>query len=178
MEKQSSQGKRGKGINEFLKVQDLFTLLNAAFGVLSIFSSLDREYFNAVVFMLASVLCDYLDGKVGRKFREAHEFGKELDSLADIIAFGAAPAVFGYVYAGGGILLDVMLIIFVLCGALRLARFNVTNIKGAYQGMPITMNGLIIPLIYFVMLPVKYYFVVYLVSAALMIGSFKVKKII
>jgi len=159
-------------------VQDLFTLLNLAFGVLSIFFSIKKDFFIAVIFMVAAVVFDYLDGKVGRMLNKAHEFGKELDSLADVVSFGAAPAVFGFVYAGESLLLTVSLIIFVMCGALRLARFNVTKIKGGYEGMPITINGLIIPLLYFVMLPVKYYFAAYLISALLMISSFRVRKII
>ena len=59
-------------IKKHLMVQDLFTLLNLAFGVLSIFFSIKRDFFIAVIFMVAAVLFDYLDGKVGRMLNKAH----------------------------------------------------------------------------------------------------------
>ncbi|MBD3312853.1 CDP-diacylglycerol--serine O-phosphatidyltransferase [Candidatus Woesearchaeota archaeon] len=167
-----------------IAVSDVFTLLNASFGMLSIFYAIRGEYFSAVVFMITAVIFDYLDGKIARKLNKTHEFGKELDSLADIISFGAAPAVFGYVYAGQALqgmwetVLAVSCIILVVCGALRLARFNITKAKGVYQGMPITLNGIIFPILYFAMLPAEYYFIVFLCSAGLMISPFRIKKIL
>jgi CDP-diacylglycerol--serine O-phosphatidyltransferase len=71
-----------------------------------------------------------------------------------------------------------VLVIFVLCGILRLARFNVVNLKGEYIGMPITMNGLIVPLIYFTMLPTRYYAMVFSLSAGLMISPWRIKKLL
>ncbi|MBU0536171.1 MAG: CDP-alcohol phosphatidyltransferase family protein [Nanoarchaeota archaeon] len=115
------------GINKHLQIPDIFTLLNASFGVLSIYFSVNRVFFLAVASLVVAVLFDYLDGKVARKLNKTHEFGKELDSLSDVISFGVAPAVFGLVYAGSGVygiwstVLAASCVIFVLCGALRLA---------------------------------------------------------
>src|SRR5438445_417940 len=118
-----------RGIGSFLSVQDLFTLLNAASGVLAAFCAISGHF--------------SLDGKIGRWLGTPHQFGKELDSLADVIGFGMAPAIFVYTYAAPRGWIILALVLFVLCGILRLARFNVVNLAGEYIGMPITWNGLL-----------------------------------
>jgi CDP-diacylglycerol--serine O-phosphatidyltransferase len=170
-----ASGKRG--IGSFLSVQDSFTLLNATFGLLCMFFSIRGHFFLAVLFLPLSTACDYLDGKIGRWIGTPHAFGKELDSLSDVVGFGIAPAVFAYTYAAQDVWLPLVLVIFVLCGILRLARFNVINLKGAYIGMPITMNGLIVPLLYWAGLPTSYYALVFLLSAGLMISPLRIKKL-
>ena len=165
-----------KGIGSFLSVQDLFTLLNAAGGVLAAFCAIRGQFSLAVLFMLSSVVWDYLDGKIGRWLGTPHQFGKELDSLADIVGFGIAPAVFAYTYATPHGWRTIVLVLFVLCGILRLARFNVVNLTGEYIGMPITWNGLLVPLCYFGGLPPKFYSLVLAVSSVLMISPLRIKK--
>ena len=165
-----------RDIASFLSVQDLFTLLNAAGGVLAVFCAIRGQFFLAVLFMLSSVVWDYLDGKIGRWLGTPHPFGKELDSLADVVGFGMAPAVFAYTYATPNSWLTLVLVLFVLCGTLRLARFNVVNLTGEYIGMPITWNGLLIPLSYFSGLPPRYYSLVLTVSSVLMISPLRIKK--
>jgi len=168
-------------IFRLFKPQDLFTFANAAFGMISIVCSI-RQYLDlAAIFLLIAVLMDFLDGKVARFFKRAHAFGKELDSLADAVSFGVAAAAFGFMFmetnSANSILSISILIFFVLCGIARLARFNVTKITG-YEGIPITMNGIIVPVIYFVNLPAVYYPIIYLISGILMISAIKVKKIV
>jgi CDP-diacylglycerol--serine O-phosphatidyltransferase len=97
--------------------------------------------------------------------------------LADVVAFGIAPVVFAYAYATQEGWLTLALVLFVLCGILRLACFNVVNLQGEYIGMPITMNGLMVPLIYWVGLPPWYYALVFVLSAGLMISPLRVKKV-
>jgi CDP-diacylglycerol--serine O-phosphatidyltransferase len=176
-----TEGKRG--IGSFLSVQDLFTLLNAASGVLAAFCAISGHFALAAVLLLSSVVYDYLDGKIGRWLGTPHQFGKELDSLADVIGFGMAPAVFVYTYAAphgtyaahrGW--LTLALVLFVLCGILRLARFNVVNLAGEYIGMPITWNGLLLPLCYGVGLPPQYYGPLLVLSSVLMISPLRIKK--
>ena len=60
---------------------------------------------------------------------------------------------------------------------LRLARYNIMEFKGAYYGMPITLNGIIIPALFFAGLPIKFYPYVYLVLGILMVSSLKIKKL-
>ena len=166
----------------FFRPQDLFTFGNAACGVVSAIFSIRGEFRIAAILLVAAVVMDFLDGKVARLFKGAHPYGKELDSLSDAISFGFASALFGYCFleanSSNRPVFIVVLVFFVLCGIARLARFNITNLKGYYQGMPITMNGLIIPAIYFAGLPAEWYPLVYALSGVLMISSFRVKKIV
>jgi CDP-diacylglycerol--serine O-phosphatidyltransferase len=112
---------------------DFFTLGNAACGVAAIFfamlymSSQSVAYFFAAAAMApAAFIFDVLDGRIARWRRQHSALGRELDSLADIISFGIAPAALGFaagLHAGWD---WVALIYFVCCGVSRLARFNVT----------------------------------------------------
>ena len=60
---------------------------------------------------------------------------------------------------------------------MRLARYNIMDLKGSFQGMPITLNGIIIPLTYFLKVPIKFYPYIYLMLGILMVSSFRVKKL-
>jgi CDP-diacylglycerol--serine O-phosphatidyltransferase len=112
---------------------DAFTLANAACGVGSIFSSMAfvaagarRSFLAAAALLPLALVFDVLDGKVAR-WRERHSpMGRELDSLADVISFGVAPASLAYAAGMRGGWDWVVLIYFVACGVSRLARFNVT----------------------------------------------------
>lgn len=94
--------------------------------------------------IILSVLMDSMDGKVARKLSVSTDFGRELDSLCDVVSFGVAPAILTYkVLLEGhmgfwGVLLAAA---FALCGAVRLARFNVLNITTHFVGVPITFAG-------------------------------------
>jgi CDP-diacylglycerol--serine O-phosphatidyltransferase len=112
---------------------DVLTLGNAACGTASVFAAMAfLQSGNHALYYLAALLCpialvfDALDGRVAR-FRHQHSIlGRELDSLADVISFGVAPAALGFA-AGLQAALDVaVLLYFVTCGVSRLARFNVT----------------------------------------------------
>ena len=119
-------------IREF-KLADLVTLTNAAFGTLSIFlclSFLDDgspyAIWFAILLMPAAFLADGLDGWVARKRNSFSRLGADLDSLADVISFGVAPAVLGFTLGMRGGWDIIILVYFVMCGLSRLARFNVT----------------------------------------------------
>ena len=165
---------------KMLKFADYITLSNLGSGFLSILFSFKGEFLFAVGFLLLAVVFDALDGVVARKRNEVNHFGKELDSLSDLVSFGVAPAVFGFALGLNSFLAMVVLVFFVLAGGLRLCRFNVTSVEG-FEGVPITFNGLIFPLLYFVSLflafPLTVYLVCYMVMALLMVSSFKVKKL-
>ncbi|OOG39476.1 phosphatidylcholine/phosphatidylserine synthase [Polaromonas sp. A23] len=112
---------------------DFFTLCNAACGVAGVFLAMlyvvenSRTYFYVAAAMApAAFIFDVLDGRVARWRQQHSALGRELDSLADIISFGVAPAALAF--AGGlrGGWDWVALIYFVCCGVSRLARYNVT----------------------------------------------------
>lgn len=171
------------GIIKFLKPQDFFTFCNTACGFGSILMSIRNEFSVAAALLLVAVAMDYMDGKIGRILGKPHEFGRELDSLADAVTFGIASAVFGVRYIAFNNDGEVpayallMFFLFIGCGIARLARFNITSLNGFFQGMPITMNGMIVPALYVVDLPEFYYPFVYLFSGILMISDVKFKKI-
>jgi CDP-diacylglycerol--serine O-phosphatidyltransferase len=112
---------------------DVLTLGNAACGTASVFSAMSfLQSGSRGFFYLAALLCpialvfDALDGRVAR-FRHQHSIlGRELDSLADVISFGVAPAALGFAAGLQGALDVAVLLYFVACGVSRLARFNVT----------------------------------------------------
>jgi CDP-diacylglycerol--serine O-phosphatidyltransferase len=119
-------------IREF-HLADFLTLANAACGVGAVFlamaylaSGSRAQFYAAAALAPAAFLFDWLDGTVAR-WREQHSaLGRELDSLADVISFGVAPAALGFAAGLDGGWDCVALVYFVCCGVSRLARFNVT----------------------------------------------------
>ncbi len=134
---------RERGQKSLSAIPHLFTLLNLAFGVGSIMLTMAGDLRLAALMIVGSLAADGLDGRLARMLRADGEFGKELDSLADVVAFGTAPALLMYkgsLYQLGyyGILIAVL---FPMCGALRLARFNIIKTSGFFMGVPITAAG-------------------------------------
>lgn len=124
-------------------IPNLFTAMSCFFGMLSIFASTNHAFIKSVIFIFISLILDGLDGRVARLTNTSSKFGIEFDSLADIIAFGVAPSVLfycsiGHSYGKIGVLVAAFFVIF---GAIRLARFNVTT--GTYE--PNVFIGLPIP---------------------------------
>ena len=122
---------------------NLFTAASAFLGVISIISSIQGNYFKAIIYIILSLILDGLDGRVARLTKTTSKFGVEFDSLADLVAFGVAPAILFYLTVGVkfgrfGALIAAMFVVF---GAIRLARFNVTT--GTYE--PNVFIGLPIP---------------------------------
>ncbi len=120
-------------IREF-HLADWFTLANAVCGIGAIFSTMtylqtseiNHVYFaSALVF--AALVFDILDGRIARWRQKASAMGRELDSLADVISFGVAPAIIAYGCGMQGLYDRIVLAYFVACGVSRLARYNVTT---------------------------------------------------
>jgi CDP-diacylglycerol--serine O-phosphatidyltransferase len=185
--KKKARIEESQELKQFMKLPDYFTLANAFSGILAIFLAFYEYFLAAIFFMFLSVILDRLDGAVARKIERQGNFGKEIDSLADIISFGVAPVVFGMtVMSVGGVEVSLKSAPFILisflfflgAGILRLARYNVTEMKGYYYGMPITLNALIIPFVYLIHTKVEFYPYIYLILGFLMIIPFKVKKIL
>lgn len=157
-------------------IPNILTLLNLASGFLAIIFALNQQFQTAAIFMLASFVLD-ADGFVARLLKAESEIGMQLDSLADVVSFGVAPAVFVY-----SIFQDIVVLIvaacFVLAGAFRLARFNALagKVKG-FVGMPITMNGLIFPVLYFFNANMTFMLIVLMISIVLMLSKIRFKKV-
>jgi CDP-diacylglycerol--serine O-phosphatidyltransferase len=112
---------------------DFFTLGNAACGTVAVFlamiyadSELAVHFFIAAAMAPAAFVFDVLDGRIARSRKQHSALGRELDSLADVISFGIAPAALGFAAGLRGGWDVVALVYFVCCGVSRLARYNVT----------------------------------------------------
>lgn len=144
------------------QLADLLTLANGAAGTSSVFAAMSyltapehwRIYLALALLPLALIL-DIADGKVARRHREESLFGQELDSLADIVSFGVAPAALAYGLGMRGAVDLVLLIFFVSCGISRLARYNITAAELAgpagkvryYEGTPIPSSLILVALL-------------------------------
>jgi len=112
---------------------DFLTLGNAACGVGAVFLAMlytatleEAHFYVAAALAPAALAFDILDGRVARWRQQHSALGRELDSLADVISFGVAPAVLAFAAGMNGGWDAVLLIYFVCCGVSRLARYNVT----------------------------------------------------
>ncbi|HWP97849.1 MAG TPA: CDP-diacylglycerol--serine O-phosphatidyltransferase [Syntrophomonadaceae bacterium] len=126
---------------------NVVTILNIIFGTLSITYILDNDYRMAAWLILVAGVMDAMDGRIARRLDTTSDLGKELDSLCDLVSFGVAPAVLLYaqILHGRYHMLGLLAcILFVVCGSLRLARFNVLNIHEFFLGIPITIAGLLL----------------------------------
>ena len=115
-------------------------------GVASLVMTYRGNLIPAAALICFAVFFDIMDGRVARSLGGSSSFGEELDSLADAISFGVAPAFLmyvAYIDVQGGVFGVFAASFFALCGVLRLARFNVTHVPaGPFQGLPIPAGGL------------------------------------
>lgn len=150
-------------IREF-QLADWFTLGNAISGVGALFSTMTylqtgdtRHIHFACALLVAALIFDVLDGRIARWRQKTSDIGRELDSLADIISFGVAPAVMGYALGMNGLFDRIVLAYFVACGVSRLARYNVTAEELSaggdkvkyFEGTPIPTSLLIVGILFF-----------------------------
>ncbi len=143
---------------------DVLTIGNASCGTIAIFLCLDylatdnrRFLWTAFLLLPAALVCDLLDGYVARLNKKRQSvLGADLDSLADVISFGVAPAVLGFTLGLRGGWDVLVLTYFVVCGVSRLARFNVTSAALAdavtgkvkyFEGTPIPTSIVIVVLL-------------------------------
>lgn len=173
-------------------VANLFTFSNLACGLLSLTMTLaasqdNPEYYKlACVFIILAGIIDRYDGRVARALNVSSELGKELDSLADLVSFGVAPSILSYNLLGFNsefkIISYILLLIFPIAGAYRLARYNLSTFDGNFRGIPITAAGMLMALYFLVSLllssPVNPFLTIILmiVLSYLMVSKIKIKK--
>ena len=137
---------------------NILTLIGVCIGLSSIKFALDSKYDIAVIAIFFAALIDGLDGRIARLIKGTSKVGKELDSLTDVISFGVAPAFIMYFWSLNnlGKFGWLLCLIYVVCVALRLARFNVHSNEEAswkdnfFEGVPSPAGGILVlmPLIY------------------------------
>jgi len=122
-------------------VPNSISSLSLIFGIISIFKSMEGDFFWSPIFIVLAVLADSCDGRAARLLGVSGPFGAELDSLCDLGSFGVAPAIMIYCYSLKelGLTGQIIASLFAIGGAMRLARFNINinSVKGYFQGMPV-----------------------------------------
>ena len=123
-------------IKSFIAISDIISLLNMSSGFLSIINSMNHNLELSAILMIVAIMFDSVDGWVARKTNRQDElgFGKNIDSLSDIVSFGVAPAIFIYscINTTPGIFQTIVILVslmIVVCGVLRLTRYNVISGK-------------------------------------------------
>ena len=160
-------------------IPNVFTFINLSCGVISILSAMDEKYAMSGVFILLAGLVDRYDGRIARFLNVSSDLGKELDSLADLVSFGVAPSILVYIlfnlesFGPNGLLGFAVLLLFPICGAYRLARFNTADFEGVFTGVPITIVGCFMAV--FALLSVSFKIITILIYPAvflMIIGSY------
>ncbi|MCL6446156.1 MAG: CDP-diacylglycerol--serine O-phosphatidyltransferase, partial [Alicyclobacillus sp.] len=125
-------------------VPSLLTVGNLVLGFLALLLATQGQGSRAALLVVLGMALDGLDGRAARWLHAESQFGKELDSLSDIVTFGVAPALIMYyeVLRSLGWVGVLLAVLFPVCGALRLARFNIQKTSSHYfVGLPITAAG-------------------------------------
>lgn len=156
------------------------TLMNLSFGIMAIIYIVKGSGYMSLLFILLAALFDRFDGMAAWKFNTESAFGKELDSLCDLVSFGVAPALLIYhailyqVPAGG----LALTILFILCGAVRLAKYNIKDFDGVFYGLPITVAGIAMALCYLLLpyLPILFFVSLESLLMILMVAPIRIAK--
>lgn len=176
----------------------ILTYIGLCSGVIGIIETMEyRKPFIGVICLLFSGLCDAFDGKIAssrQRNEDEKAFGTQIDSLSDIVCFGVLPAIICYTSGADSLLCVLILTLYVLCGLIRLAYYNVSEAsrqkredepRREYLGLPITVSAIVIPAVYILsefMNDVAEYIGWLFAAAALLLAvafviPFKVKKL-
>jgi CDP-diacylglycerol--serine O-phosphatidyltransferase len=161
---------------------NLFTSLSVFFGMMSIIASSQDKFEKAFIYIVLSFIADGLDGRVARLTNTSSKFGLEFDSLADLVAFGVAPAMMlffsiGEQYGKFGALITGLFVVF---GAIRLARFNVTtteNDPNIFIGLPIPTASAVLSSLIMLNIDLKSIFNIPLLITALILAILMVSNV-
>ena len=155
----------------------LFTIGNLFLGFSAIVQALRLNFEGAAQFIVVAVIFDMLDGRIARMTGTTSEFGAQLDSLADIVSFGVAPAIIAYQWGLATLHRSYLAaFFFVMCAAIRLARFNVQRkvVDGRYfVGLPSpAAAGFVLSIVYFRPEPLSDRWGALFTMALLVVGAF------
>ncbi len=131
-------------------IPSMLTLGNLLLGFTAILMTFNDRMKIAILLIIAGLICDFFDGFCARKLHVESAMGKELDSLADLVTFGVAPAILVHIFSLNQIPVFgiICCLVYVSCSALRLARFNAeqSHISG-FIGMPTPLAALLVLLL-------------------------------
>lgn len=166
-------------------VPNVFTLGNLSCGIISLLMTFQGKYMWACFFILIAGILDRYDGRLARFLNVSSSLGKELDSLADLVSFGVAPSMLvcgNFNLLEYGIIGYILILIFPIAGAYRLARYNSTEFDGIFMGVPITAAGMFMAFYTLItilnkktnsVLPI----LLTIMLSYLMVSKFKIKKV-
>ena len=184
--------------NARMLLPNMLTLIGVCIGLTSIRFALSGEFHLAIIAIIFAALIDGLDGRIARLIKGTSKVGKELDSLTDMISFGVAPAFIMFFWKLNtlGKFGWLLCLIYVICVALRLARFNVNSSQAPswkdnfFQGVPSPAGGILVlsPLVFSLseinIIPVNYTILVpciFILTSLLLISkipTYSFKKIV
>lgn len=147
----------------FYNYSVILTYISLASSVFGMIMAIQGNFKVAIVCLAFSGLCDMFDGKVARAMKnrseDAKSFGVQIDSLCDMVCFGIFPALICYLLGVRGVLGLIIIVLYCTASVIRLAYFNVMEMKGAlvtednhkyYRGLPITSMAVVLPLVFLV----------------------------
>ncbi len=156
-----------------IELKDLLTFGNALSGITGISLAIAGQSL-AWLYVFPAVLLDFLDGRIARKTRKANEFGKQLDSLADVVSFAVAPTVIAMLGHSSNLLLVAASAFYVCTGLLRLAWFNIQVDEKHYNGLPSPVAAVIVLIVN--TFANEFAWLALFVSAVAMVVPVKIKK--
>ena len=167
--------------NSHAKAALLMTMCNLMCGFIALVCITKGWFTEASLLILLAAVCDSLDGRIARRGNATTDIGKELDSLCDVVSFGVAPALLVYIqfFAESMSLIALLAALFyVVCGAYRLARFNISNNPDFFVGIPITLAGIVTAVLAWLGsgLPGEVMIAALLILGFLMVSTIKVPK--
>lgn len=193
-EQKNSEKKRGSRSDSLRKkfhgksflIPSVITMVAIFCGFLAIISAIRGDFIYAVRCVFIAIVLDGLDGRVARRLNATSAFGREFDSMSDVVSFGVAPAVMVYIWGFSGVADEfgvLISFIFVVCAATRLARFNVLaaeeDTTHGFVGLPSpAAAAVLVCVIYLYPVPLQEPILVFLAMlfstcvALLMISSF------
>jgi len=166
-----------ENILRMIKLPDLVTVVNALLGFTAILMMAYGELSSAAALVILAAVADGVDGVLARNV-EYSAFGINLDSLADLVSFGVAPAMMGYLlmkevnpYAASALSAA-----YLVCGTLRLARFNVSAKTDVFIGLPVTACGIWVALLIMAMADAWILMVSFVILPILMVSDIEYSK--
>lgn len=163
-----------------IKISGIITLFNLISGIMSIYFASIGLIKIAILLIILGTIFDKLDGFAARKLNQVSDFGIQLDSFADLISFGIAPIMlFWFGYDNVSLWMILLTLILPVAGVLRLSRYNIntkTN-PDTFIGMPITLNGIILPILIFLNVNIYLFLLALVIISFLMVSNIKINKV-